>query len=83
MGFHFDSSKELMPGSGEAIVSLGDVRSIIFRSKSDKSVEFSDPLPSGSLLYMIQQIQDHWQHAIPKAAHAGPRISMTFRAIIK
>jgi alkylated DNA repair dioxygenase AlkB len=83
MGFHSDSVEELMPGTGVAIVSLGDVRSIIFRSKSDKSVEFNYPLPSGSLLYMSKQIQEHWLHAIPKAAHAGARISMTFRAIVK
>lgn len=83
MGFHSDSSEELAPGTGVAIVSLGDVRSIVFRSKVDRLVEFSHRLPSGSLLYMAQEIQDHWLHAIPKAAHAGPRISLTFRAIVK
>lgn len=83
MGFHADSSEELAPGTGVAIISLGDVRTITFRSKSDKSVEFNYPLPSGSLLYMTKQIQDHWLHAIPKAINAGERISLTFRAIIK
>ena len=81
MGFHSDSSEELASGTGVAIVSLGDVRSIAFRSKSDKSVEFHYPLPSGSLLYMTKEIQDHWLHAIPKTVNAGERISMTFRAI--
>jgi alkylated DNA repair dioxygenase AlkB len=83
MGFHSDSSEELVQGTGVAVVSLGDVRSIVFRSKSDKSVEFIYPLPSGSLLYMTKQIQDHWLHAIPKAANTGERISLTFRAIVK
>lgn len=83
MGFHSDSSEELLPGTGIAIVSLGAVRSIIFRSKADKTVEFSYPLPSGSLLYMTKQIQDHWLHAIPKAENAGERISLTFRVIVK
>jgi alkylated DNA repair dioxygenase AlkB len=83
MGFHSDSSEELVQGTGVAIVSLGELRSIVFRSKSDKSVEFSYPLPSGSLLYMTKQIQDHWLHAIPKAANADERISLTFRAIVK
>ncbi|ALV04768.1 2-oxoglutarate-Fe(II)-dependent oxygenase superfamily protein [Roseateles depolymerans] len=83
MGFHSDSSEELAPGTGVAILSLGDTRSIIFRSKADRSVEFSYPLPSGSLLYMTKQIQDHWLHAIPKAQNAGERISLTFRSIVK
>lgn len=83
MGFHSDSSEELLAGTGVAIVSLGHVRSIVFRSKADKSVEFAYPLPSGSLLYMTKQIQDAWLHAIPKDPSAGERISMTFRAIVK
>ncbi len=83
MGFHSDSSEELAPGTGVAIISLGDVRSIVFRSKADRSVEFSYPLPSGSLLYMTKQTQEHWLHAIPKAPNAGERISLTFRAILK
>lgn len=83
MGFHSDSSEELEPGTGVAIISLGAVRSIIFRSKVDKAVEFSYPLLSGSLLYMTKQIQDQWLHAIPKAGDVGERISLTFRAIVK
>ena len=83
MGFHSDSSEALAPETGVAIISLGDVRSIVFRSKADRSVEFSYPLPSGSLLYMTKEIQDHWLHAIPKAPGAGERISLTFRAIVK
>ena len=83
MGFHSDSSEELFAGTGVAIVSLGHVRSIVFRNKSDKSVEFAYPLPSGSLLYMTKEIQDCWLHAIPKDVNAGERISMTFRAIVK
>jgi alkylated DNA repair dioxygenase AlkB len=83
MGFHSDSSEELAPGTGVAIVSLGAVRTITFRSKADKSVEFNYPLQSGSLLYMTKQIQDHWLHSIPKSVNAGERISLTFRAIVK
>jgi alkylated DNA repair dioxygenase AlkB len=83
MGFHSDSSEELALGTGVAIISLGHTRSIIFRSKADRSVELNYPLPSGSLLYMTKQVQEHWLHAIPKAANAGERISLTFRAIVK
>jgi len=83
MGFHSDSSAELAPGTGVAIVSLGTLRSIVFRSKADKTREFSYPLPSGSLLYMPQEIQDDWLHAIPKTDGAGERISLTFRLIVQ
>ncbi|MTW09381.1 alpha-ketoglutarate-dependent dioxygenase AlkB [Pseudoduganella eburnea] len=83
MGFHSDSSEELAHGTGVAIISLGAVRIITFRSKADKSAEFNYPLPSGSLLYMTKEIQDHWLHSIPKSVNAGERISLTFRAIVK
>jgi hypothetical protein len=32
---------------------------------------------------MMKEVQDHWLHAIPKMEGAGPRISMTFRSIVK
>lgn len=83
MGFHSDSSEELAPGTGVAIVSLGTARSIVYRSKSDRSVEFDYPLPSGSLLFMTKAVQDDWLHAIPKALGVGARISATFRDIVK
>jgi alkylated DNA repair dioxygenase AlkB len=83
MGFHSDSSEALEPGTGVAIVSLGSVRSIVFRNKRDRSVEHAYPLPSGSLLYMTEDLQGDWLHAIPKASGVGERISLTFRAIVK
>ena len=82
MGFHSDSSQELADGSGVAIVSLGAERSIIFRAKADRALEFRYPLPAGGLLYMPQEIQSTWLHAIPKMPGAGERISLTFRAIV-
>lgn len=83
MGFHSDSSEELAPGSGVAIVSLGAERPIVYRSKADKSREFSYPLAAGSLLYMSQEMQADWLHAIPKLEGCGERISLTFRHILK
>lgn len=75
--------EELSIGTGVAIVSLGSMRSLVFKSKADKTVEIDYPLPSGSLIYMPKEVQDHWLHAIPKIDRAGPRISLTFRSIIK
>lgn len=81
MGFHSDSSADLAFGTGVAIISLGSVRNIVYRSKSNFS-EFSYPLLSGSLLYMSQEMQENWLHAIPRAANAGERISLTFRKLV-
>lgn len=83
MGFHSDSSEELEKGTGVAIISLGAERTIVFRSKLNKVTEFSLDLKNGSLLYMPQQIQSEWLHAIPKASGVGERISLTFRLIVK
>jgi alkylated DNA repair dioxygenase AlkB len=81
MGFHSDSTGELEPGTGVAIVSVGAVRSIVYRNKQDRSTQFDYPLEHGSLLYMNQQVQDEWLHAIPKSDAIGERISLTFRSM--
>jgi len=81
MGFHSDTATGLAEGTGVAIVSLGAERSIVYRSKQDQTVRFSYPLPSGSLLFMSNQLQEEWLHAIPKAGEVGERISLTFRRI--
>jgi alkylated DNA repair dioxygenase AlkB len=83
MGFHSDSTAELTPGAGVAIVSLGSEREIVFRSKTDRKSELRYALPKGSLLYMTNEVQDSWLHAIPKASGVGPRISLTFRSVVK
>lgn len=83
MGYHSDSSEELAPDTGVAIISLGAERKISYRSKTDKEVKFEYPLKSGVLLFMPNQIQIDWMHSIPKQPEVGERISVTMRAIIK
>jgi alkylated DNA repair dioxygenase AlkB len=61
-----------------AIVSLGSVRRLLLRPKGGgPSSAFT--LHPGDLFVMGGSCQRTWQHAIPKAARAGPRISVTFR----
>ena len=80
MGFHSDSTAELEPGAGIAVVSLGAERTITFRRTDDKAVSESYRLPSGSLLWMCPEMQAEWRHAIlSDAGTAGGRISLTFR----
>ncbi len=82
MGFHSDSSEALRAGTGVAIVSLGGVRVITYRSKQDRSVQFEYPLPGGSLLYMPEEVQQDWLHAVLPSAGAAERISLSFRDIV-
>ena len=61
-----------------AIVSLGGPRTFRMRPQGDGS-SWSISLESGDLLVMGGATQHHWEHAIPKVAHAAPRISVTMR----
>ena len=81
MGFHSDSTAELVPGTGIAIISLGAKRSITFQYKRGAKEEFEYPLMSGSLLYMTPEIQQDWRHAIRKQPETSARISLTFRQV--
>lgn len=81
IGFHSDETEQLEAGTGVAIVSLGWPRSIAYRHKQQRDIEFTYPLESGSLLYMSDAVQEIWLHAIPKQAEAGERISLTFRRL--
>ena len=81
MGYHSDSTDEIVPGTGVAIVSLGCERSLTFRSKADPNEKYVYPLENGSLLYMSPAIQDDWKHAVLKEPDATGRISLTFRQL--
>ncbi len=81
MGFHSDSNVDFAPGAGVSIISLGGVRSIVFRARRDKAEERRIILASGSLLYTPPEVQDEWKHAVPPDPLARPRISLTFREL--
>jgi alkylated DNA repair dioxygenase AlkB len=60
------------------IVSVGEPRKFLLRPKGGgKSVRFM--LGRGDLLVTGGATQRAWDHAVPKVALAGPRISITFR----
>lgn len=80
MGYHFDATDELAPGTGIAVVSLGAERAITFRLESDRSVTERYALSSGSLLWMSPGMQATWKHAIlGDTGVQGGRVSLTFR----
>lgn len=79
MGFHSDQTDILFDGTGVAIVSIGETRTLRFRNIENKDLIKEYDLPSGSLIYMTNEIQDEWQHAIPKSDTKRGRMSLTFR----
>lgn len=81
MGFHSDQTDILESKTGVAIVSLGETRTLRFRNIRNKEELKNYPLPSGSLIYMSQEVQDEWHHAIPKSNTDQGRMSLTFRRL--
>ena len=63
-----------------AIVSVGDPRRLVLRPRGGgESVAVE--LAHGDLLVMGGSCQRTWEHAVPKVAHAGPRISVQYRPL--
>ena len=82
MGYHSDQTDILVPGTGIAIVSLGETRILRFRNIADSEQTVDYSLTAGSLIYMNQEIQQEWQHAIPKSDTEQGRMSLTFRCML-
>ena len=61
-----------------AIVSLGQPRRFLLRPLGGGASR-GFLLGNGDLLVMGGACQHDWQHAVPKVAHAGPRLSVTMR----
>jgi len=63
-----------------AIVSLGDPRRLALRPVGGGS-SISVEMGHGDLVVMGGSCQRTWEHAVPKVAHAGPRMSVQFRPL--
>ena len=63
-----------------AIVSLGDPRKLALRPRGDGDA-MTLTLGHGDLFVMGGSCQRTWEHAVPKVAAAGPRISVQFRPL--
>lgn len=79
MGYHSDQTDILETNTGIAIVSIGELRILKFRNIENPDKFLTFELTAGSLVYMTQEIQKKWQHAIPKSDTENGRISLTFR----
>jgi alkylated DNA repair dioxygenase AlkB len=60
------------------LVSLGEARKLLFRPKGGGPAR-AFVLGRGDLLVTGGLAQRTWEHAVPKVARAGPRISIAFR----
>jgi alkylated DNA repair dioxygenase AlkB len=63
-----------------AIVSVGDPRRLVLRPRGGGS-SVSVTMGHGDLVVMGGSCQRTWEHAVPKVAHAGPRMSVQFRPL--
>jgi len=63
-----------------AIVSLGDPRRLCLRPRAGGDA-IAVEMGHGDLVVMGGSCQRTWEHAVPKVASAGPRISVQFRPL--
>ena len=78
VAFHGDRIARERPMALVATVSLGEPRRFLIRPKTGgESHSFS--LGHGDLVVMGGTCQRTWEHGVPKARHAGPRIALMFR----
>lgn len=82
MGWHHDNEKSLNPRHGIASVSLGAVRTFMWRKKGEKKLH-KIQLSSGSCLLMDAENLANYAHALPKRMKVEePRYNMTFRCML-
>lgn len=86
VAFHGDRVARELPNALVATVSVGAPRKFLLRPKlADDAAgvrrSLAYQLGWGDLLVMGGSCQRTWQHAIPKVAHAEPRIAIMFRPV--
>ena len=64
-----------------AIVSFGDPRRLTLRPRGGGGDSIAFEMGHGDLVVMGGSCQRTWEHAVPKVAHAGPRVSVQFRPL--
>jgi alkylated DNA repair dioxygenase AlkB len=79
VAFHGDRLGRARVDAIVAIVALGERRRFLLRPAAGGRSRTLE-LGAGDLLVMGGTCQRTWQHAVPKTAHAGLRISVQFRS---
>lgn len=87
LGWHSDDDMGIDHNFPIMVITLGQAREIQWKIKGSKGIENinTQNLESGSLFIMPAGMQESHFHRIPKAGYeiSRPRISMTFRKLIK
>jgi len=78
VAWHRDKIPQRIQQPVVALVSLGEPRRFLLRPRGGGTSR-PFPLGHGDLLVTGGDTQRTWEHAVPKVAHAGPRISVAFR----
>ncbi len=82
VAWHSDNEQVLGKRPVIASVSFGQPRKFDVRNKSDHSRKYSLTLGNGSFLLMKGDLQQNWEHRIPKSTKPmQPRVNLTFRLI--
>ncbi len=85
IGKHADKTLDIKESSFIVNISIGVMRTMVFRPKSDRNSNPQKlPLPHGSLFMLSRQSNRDFYHEIEKQGSQGtdkPRISLTFRYI--
>ena len=82
VAWHGDRLGRLVDDTVVAIVSVGAPRRFLLRRTAGGASRAFD-LGWGDLLVMGGSCQRTWQHAVPKAAFAEPRVSIQFRPAVE
>jgi alkylated DNA repair dioxygenase AlkB len=78
VAWHADRELRVLDDTLIAIVTLGTRRPFLLRPKGGgPSIDVAPG--SGDLLVMGGAAQRDWEHAVPKTARSGPRVSVSFR----
>ena len=77
------SDKETSPLQSTVVsISFGASRDFVFKNKTDFDT-IKITINNGDLMVMAGACQQQWTHGVPKRAHAGARISATYRLLQK
>ena len=83
LGFHSDDEPQIVENSDIVTISLGETRTIRFKSKSlsDNYPEQTLEVKHGALFIMSRDSQNFFSHSVVSDSSQSPRISLTLRLL--
>ena len=82
LNWHSDDESELGDSPIIASINFGETRDFLIRRSDNPAKKITIPLKHGTLLIMRGEIQQYWQHSIPKRKRVKKsRFNLTFRYV--